>query len=258
MERVAFLIEKTGDRIMCLLNPETVTVRRLAGIRQRTSSSGALTGSGLSDDPLLYTGGGSTELTLDLLFDTSLDGSASEFDDVRNLTRPLCDLAENYEDDFGRGEPRLIRFVWGKAWNIPAVVAATAERLEFFKEGGIPRRSWLRMRLLRVNPADTGTQAQTSTPKMEDLLDEQTTFSSLSGASTSTAAVEITGGSSDAPESERNNASPTRLDEIADRYLGSAGLWRLIAWYNDIADPLHVAAGTLLQVPPRPPNAGAP
>jgi len=31
MERVAFLIEPGGERIECLLNPETLVVRRVAG-----------------------------------------------------------------------------------------------------------------------------------------------------------------------------------------------------------------------------------
>ena len=50
---------------------------------------------GLSDDPLLYTGGGRTELDLDLLFDVSLAGSSVATRDVRDLTRAFWDLAEN-------------------------------------------------------------------------------------------------------------------------------------------------------------------
>ncbi len=68
MQRVAFLID-SGERIDCLLNPETVQVTRLAGVRQRGGADGQLTGVGLADDPLLFTGGGRTELVLDLLFD---------------------------------------------------------------------------------------------------------------------------------------------------------------------------------------------
>ena len=69
MERVAFLVDKTGERIDCMLNPESVTMTRLAGVRTRGTTSGQLTGTGLADDPLQFTGGGRTELTLDLLFD---------------------------------------------------------------------------------------------------------------------------------------------------------------------------------------------
>jgi hypothetical protein len=72
MERVAFLIDDSGERIDCLLNPETVEVTRLAGVRPRGTASGQLTGAGLADDPLQFTGGGRTELVLDLLFDVEL------------------------------------------------------------------------------------------------------------------------------------------------------------------------------------------
>jgi len=95
VERVSFLVEATGTRLSCLLNPETLAVRRLAGVRPRQTASGALTGAELSDDPLLHTGGGRTEIDLDLLFDLSLGGGTVVADDVRDLTRPFWNLAEN-------------------------------------------------------------------------------------------------------------------------------------------------------------------
>ncbi|GAB3853485.1 hypothetical protein [Dactylosporangium cerinum] len=48
MERVAFIVDATGERIDCLLNPETFDVKRLAGIR--ASDTG--------DDAVRFTGGG--------------------------------------------------------------------------------------------------------------------------------------------------------------------------------------------------------
>ena len=66
MDRVTFLIEQSGERIPCLLNPETIQIARRAGLRPRRSIGGALTGRGRTDDPLHYTGGGMTELRLDL------------------------------------------------------------------------------------------------------------------------------------------------------------------------------------------------
>src|SRR5438045_8649977 len=116
MERVAFLLEKTGERIPCLLNPASVVVQRSAGVQSRQSTAGPLTGAALKDDPLLYTGGGTTEILLDLLFDVTLAGSSLMSDDVRDLTRPLTGLAEGSEGDDGYGQVPLVRFVWGKAW----------------------------------------------------------------------------------------------------------------------------------------------
>lgn len=150
MERVALLIEGTNERLRCLLNPESLVLRRRAGIQPRHSATGRLTGEGLADDPLLYTGGGYTELQLDLLFDVSLASSTVSRDDVRELTAPLWRLAENWAEGGAGGRPPLVRFIWGKSWNIPGVVVAVAERLESFTSGGTPQRSWLRMRLLRA------------------------------------------------------------------------------------------------------------
>jgi nucleoid-associated protein YgaU len=153
MERVAFLIEESNQRLSCLLNPESLVLRREAGIQARRAGVGPLGGVGLKDDPLLFTGGGRTVLELDLLFDVELGGSSITTEDVRDLTRPLWNLAENAAADGGEGymRPPIVRLVWGKSWNIPGVVAAVAERLERFTPAGLPRRSWMRMRLLRLS-----------------------------------------------------------------------------------------------------------
>ena len=232
MERVAFLIEDTNERIGCLLNPESIAVRRVAGIRPRRSTSGQLTGAGLTDDPLIYTGGGRTELELDLLFDVALAGSTITSEDVRDLTGPLWNLAENIARTDDYWKPRIVRFVWGKAWNMPGVVAVISELLEQFTTEGIPQRSWLRMRLLRV--AETVTQ-QTALPEPE-----QTLIVSPEELAASVTDEEL-------PTHEFMEGE--RLDEIAYEYYGDSSLWRLIAAYNGITDPAQVASGTLLRIP---------
>src|SRR3954454_4701567 len=72
MERVAFIVEETGGRISCMLNPEHIVQRRIAGLAPRRSGSGIVAGPARSDSPLLHTGGGRTELALQLLFDVDL------------------------------------------------------------------------------------------------------------------------------------------------------------------------------------------
>jgi hypothetical protein len=72
MERVTFLVERTGDRIPCLLNPEALEVRRSAGIVRRRGAGGAIIGNPRTDDPLVATGGGVTEYVLKLLFDVDV------------------------------------------------------------------------------------------------------------------------------------------------------------------------------------------
>lgn len=241
MERVAFLVEKTGERIPCLLNPTSVVVRRLAGVQPRQSSSGPLTGAALKDDPILYTGGGKTEVLLDLLFDVRVAGSSITAEDVRDLTRPLTGLAEGTEGEDGYGQVPLVRFVWGKAWNVLGVVAAIAERLEDFTASGAPQRSWLRMRFLR-----TADSAGADTKPLNDLsLDhlpeevnvppDEIRFHQVKGAG-------------EAPEEE--GSSGERLDEIATSHYGNPSWWRLIAAFNKIDNPSEIPPGHLLMIPP--------
>ncbi|MEX2430573.1 MAG: hypothetical protein WD645_01480 [Dehalococcoidia bacterium] len=151
MERVAFLIEETNQRLGCLLNPESLSVRRTAGVQPRRSATGTLTGARLADDPLIYTGGGRTTLELNVLFDISLAGSSIAAGDVRELTGPLWNLAENAAHPGGYGRPPLVRFIWGKSWNMPGVIVNVAERLEHFTQAGVPQRSWLRLRMFRMS-----------------------------------------------------------------------------------------------------------
>jgi hypothetical protein len=247
MERAVFLIEDSGTRLPCMLNPESLVMRRVAGITRRQTATGPLSLLGQSDDPLLYTGGGSTELLLDLLFDVTLAGASVATSDVRDLTRPLWQLAENQIADDGYARPPIVRFVWGKAWNVPGLVAAVAERLEYFTEGGAPRRSWLRMRLLRVSEGARDEGRPRRAPRL--------TVAAPTAVSTpreEERAVQVVGGGAPALRRGRGPATGTsslRLDEIAYRYFGDPGLWRLIAAANGIIDPLRIQAGRILRIP---------
>lgn len=242
MERVAFLVEKTGERIPCLLNPASLVVRRLAGAQPRQSTSGPLTGAALKDDPILYTGGGITEVLLDLLFDVRVAGATITTEDVRDLTRPLTALAEGSEGEDGYGQVPLVRFVWGKAWNVLGVVAAIAERLEDFTPNGAPQRSWLRMRFLRTGDSAQAEGKPLATDlSLEDLPDEisvppdELRFHQVKGAG---------------EDSEQGGSSGERLDEIATSLYGNPAWWRLIAAFNKIDNPSEIPAGQLLMIPP--------
>ncbi len=244
MERVAFLLEKSGERIPCLLNPASVVVRRQAGVQPRQSSFGPLTGAALKDDPLLYTGGGTTEILLDLLFDVTISGSSLNTEDVRDLTRPLTTLAEGEVGDDGYGQVPLVRFVWGKAWNVLGVVVAVAERLEYFTPNGSPQRSWLRMRLLR-----TGDSGAADFEPLDDDLAPEGLPGELDVPPDELRFYQAKGGGESA-EDEGGEGSVERLDEIAARCYGNSSWWRLIASFNNIDNPSDLSAGDLLMIPP--------
>lgn len=246
MERVAFLVDGTGERIDCLLNPETFEVKRLAGVRSRGTASGQLVGSGLADDPLQFTGGGRTELVLDLLFDVTLVESRQQPADVRTLTGRLWTLAENSAQERGAGRPPLVRLVWGKTWNVPGVIVAVAERFDSITATGIPQRSWLRLKLVRVAEPDTEAAAG---------FEESLVAGTGAGTAPATSpreAVQAVGDGQAEP-----GYSGVRTDLLAAEALGDPLDWRRLADHNDLADPLNVPAGTILAVPPRSPVRGA-
>ncbi len=235
LERAAFLIEETGERIPCLLNPATVVMRRTAGVRPRFSAGGPLTGAGLADTPLLFTGGGTTEILLDLLFDVSLVRTPPSVENVRDLTEPLWRLSENRRREGAYGRPPLVRFVWGKSWNVPGVVVAVAERLEHFTHAGTPRRSWLRLRMLRaIDDALTPAADPAPLTLPEGPLEvdpESIRFHDLEGD----------GGGGGEP-----------LYLVAQQLHGTPDTEHYIAEFNDLDDLLRLEPPLTLRIPPPP------
>ncbi len=245
MERVAFLVEDTKERLGCLLNPESLEFRRQAGVRQRGSGTPGSAVRG--DDALVATGGGSTELRLDLLFDIGLSGSSPRSDDVRDLTGPLWRLAENRTSGAGRGRIPRVRFIWGKFWNLPGVVVAVAERLDRFAPSGAPQRSWLRLRLLRVDEGDPpGAPLVAPSADEQARLRETATQRVIRGepAPVVGGPVHTVLGSGDGDQ-----RSSERLDALAGRMYGDPTAWRTLAAANGIADPLRLPVGLALRLP---------
>lgn len=233
MERVAFLVESTGQRLGCMLNPESLEVHRTAGVRPRRAATGLLAGSGSSDDPLLYTGGGRTELTLDLLFDVDIAGSTVRPRDVRDLTRPLWELAESRQPAAPGATAPVVRFLWGKSWNVPGIVTAAAERLERFASDGASQRSWLRIRLVRVSEteAEAASRPRLAPPSSAPGEPGQQLVHPV-----------LTAG----PDPE----SVERPDGLAYRYYGDPSAWRDLLASNRIDDPGRIPPGTNLEIPP--------
>ncbi len=241
MERVAFLIENTGQRIECLLNPDSVTVSRQAGVRTRRSVGGAVTGRAATDDSVLATGGGVTQLCLELLFDTTKVSGPKPVHDVRELTAPLWNLAENGAADEGQGTPPLARFVWGKTWNVPGIVSAVAERFECFSAAGIAQRSWVSLRFLRVH-------VQVPLAAVPDIPLDQLAAEGLAlDPDDARLVVHRVAGEAD-PKGE--GYSCERAEQLAHRYYGNPAYWRMLATFNGIGDPARLDAGMVLNMPP--------
>jgi hypothetical protein len=240
MKRAAFLLEHNGEQISCLLNPEQIVMRRHAGIQLASGAGQPIGGVDRREDRLHVTGGGRTELLLNLLFDVSLAGSSVFSEDVRVLTAPLWSLSENTQrtlrPPYYRYPPQ-VRFIWGRSWNVPGIVDSVAERLEYFDSEGRPRRSWLRLRLLRTESAAVNAAPAPpvfgTAPIYDAPLPTPTDMEQVH---------EVLGA----------GRETERLDEIATRYYGDASLWRWLARVNNISNPQELQSGMRLRIPAPP------
>lgn len=242
METVTFIVADTNERIRCQLNPERLVQRRTAGLRRPVAGSGPVTGPQSSDDLLLHTGGGRTELDLELLFDIETSSTVTNPGptDVRDLTRPLWQLAEN-PTDHAQGL-HAVRFCWG-LWNVLCVVAAVAERLERFDVTGAPTRSWLSLRLVRIpDPTPSPMEAPGNTPSPATQVAAALTSPSIDFH------IPVDPGL----DEDGDVAGGERLDEIASRYYGAPWLWRVIAAANGLYDSVFAPPGQTLTIPEPP------
>jgi hypothetical protein len=245
MERAAFLIEKTNHRITCLLNPEdggdSFTIERSSGAAREALSS--LSRSHLSDNPIVFRSRGDTRLNLKLLFDIDLVGSNIYTLDVRDLTQPIWQLAEYSTARGSKNTLPRVRFIWGRAWNIPVVLESVAERFERFTPGGIPRRSWMSLRLLRVTdevPATDIPGQYLPGDIPEFARDIQLHSGNFHQEDPSWGIYEVLGG----------GTGGKSLWQIAAEKYGDPSLWRLIARANEIDNPSQIPAGAILRIPP--------
>ncbi len=243
MERVAFLIEQTGQYLGALLNPESVVMTRSAGVEARRSAGGRLSGSGMADDPLLFTGGGRTELRLDLLFDVDLAPTGVSVTDVRQMTRPIWRLAENSAEVERQRRPPSVRLVWGRAWNIPGVVTEVAERFDRFAHDGSPLRSWMRVVFLRIGQAadEEGGEAFELAQRLPPV--------DLTAPAVGTLAVQGDGaGVAEQGIDPPGLVPPVQLGLLSNEAFGMPHLWKALLEYNGIDDPSRFTGP--LAVPP--------
>ncbi len=239
MERVAFILPG-GAQLSCMLNPNSVLMRRRSGLAARTSGGESITGFNQAESSMLHTGGGTTELILELLFDLAVAGTPAQTTDVRQWTAPLWRLTQATRNPTGENRLPVIRLIWGKAWNIPGVIAEIAERLELFDQSGAPRRSLMTMRLVRTNDDD---DTMPDAPSMSSIE-----LAAVERFSKFTRGVEDNGANATtAPEATVG----LRADLAARLYYGTESLWRLIAGPNGVADPLSDRTARPMRILPR-------
>ncbi|MFP3907170.1 MAG: LysM peptidoglycan-binding domain-containing protein [Acidimicrobiales bacterium] len=215
----AFLEAETRQRIPCLFNPDELSLTRG---NMWTGSS--LPGKGV---PVLdYQGATSGSLTLNLVFDTTNDGSP-----VTDHTNKLLLLMEidtslpGYDEESGNGRPPWVQFHWGDFHSFKSVITDLSLTFTYFSSDGVPLRARVELTLEQFEPDDNwGRQNPTSgTPR---------------------------------PHRTHIVQPGETLDRIAAKHYGTSTPWRDIAAANGIEDPLALRPGTMLAIPQRVDAAG--
>jgi hypothetical protein len=219
---VVVVKKKDGSQqtLTCHFNPTDYTISRQVSWNFLTSKG--------KDMPMAeFQGGGATNLTLKLLFDTSMskNGNASTAPkDVRDDTKHLWEAAyidkNNKDATTNMGEPPHIIFMWGSTWSFEAVITGISQEFILFSDSGIPLRSYVTLNLTQI--VDSRTFAKQNP---------------TSGAK---------------PGKIHTVRAGDRLDLLAQQYYGKPMLWRYIAEHNDIENPRQLSPGVRLLIPELP------
>ena len=212
LEKAFLEIEGSNDKVPCLYNPETVTVGR-----RNNWVSNPMPGQGVPT--LRYAGATSGWLKVDLVFDTTNDGTA-----VTAHTGKIVDLMDidpslpGSDETTSNVRPPTVTFHWGDLHSFKAVIEGLRLSFTYFSSAGVPLRANMELELRQYEKSQAfGAQNPTSgTPK---------------------------------PHRVHRVQPGETLDRISARYYGDSTRWRLLASANGLEDPLAVRPGTMLTVP---------
>jgi hypothetical protein len=132
-EKLVIRSLETRDKIECLFNPTEYTITK-------TNDWSTDQKRGENVPELDFNGGNAKEMTLNLFFDTSLDGY-----DVRKETDKLCKLMEVSrsltDGNTGKGRPPLVICQWGRVRLFKAVIKEVTQQFTLFRDDGTPVRA---------------------------------------------------------------------------------------------------------------------
>jgi hypothetical protein len=208
----AFLEIEGGQRIPCLFNPSQIAVGR-----RNNWSAEPMPGKGVAR--LRYAGAQSGWMQVELMFDTTADGTAvtKHTGKILNLMDVDVNLAGS-DETTNNARPPFVTFHWGDLHSFKAVVSDLQLVFTYFSASGVPLRARMALVMHQYEESQAfGPQNPTSgTPR---------------------------------PHRVHRVQPGETLDRIAARYYGDSTRWRGLANANAIEDPLAVRAGTLLTVP---------
>ncbi len=211
------LVPEKGSPIPALYNPEKYTVTK--GVQLAEIGIPGL------DAPVLqFVRGQNERVTLELFFDTTEQGMVDDVTDVRTYTSRVYALLKV---DPERHAPLRFRIEWGSGKSLfnqgngvspPCVLESMTEELTLFSPGGVPLRAKL---TVTVREASTARLQFQETPRHSaDRFKLRTVV------------------------------GRQRITDVAWLEYGDPREWRPIAEASELDDPLRLAPGTVLKVPP--------
>ena len=164
--------------------------------------------------PAQFTGADPSKLTLEMFFDETDQRDGSVAASVEKLLS-CCNPTEETRGQ-KKASPPLVVFMWGQIVGFPGYISQISAKYTLFTADGAPLRALCSVTL-------------------EELSGELTRQNPTSGALSVRRHHVVVAGDS--------------LASLAYREYGDPGLWRALADYNGIDDPMRVPAGTELLLP---------
>ncbi|MBA3746477.1 MAG: LysM peptidoglycan-binding domain-containing protein [Solirubrobacterales bacterium] len=198
-----------GDTLACLFNPKDFSVTK-------SNAWEAKAAPGKSAAKPTFGGGQPRELTLQLLFDSTLLTPAVTVKDVANKLFEAMNASKNEGGAKNKSRPPTLTFTWG-AFSFEGVSKSLTIAYQLFRPDGEPIRADVKLALMQWDVE--GPAGQNPTTRSANAL----------------GAHIVRDGDS--------------LPSIAYRIYGDPTQWRAIAEANGIDDPLKLTSGRSLSVP---------
>ena len=203
--------------ISVMFNPSSYSISKSV----TWSTPGSAFGKGSDTDrsvnapTLVFGGGGSRQLSLELFFDVTEPVDGRTIRDVREKTDAIVALTRI---DPKQGRPPVCQVTWGDApgrYDLPVtgVVTSLSQSFTLFRPTGEPVRATLSVTFLEF--LDPGVDQRLTDPELTTRV--------------------VRGGDS--------------LPNIAAEFYGDPRMWRVIAEANDLVDPQRLGIGQTLTIP---------
>ena len=218
--------------------PPPVTVQfnpeRLSVSYRSSGSIGAQTSGQRNDNQgaIKQVTGFSSDLSMDLLFDTSQTG-----DDVRNKTLPIARMVQLQGED----KAPTVQFSWG-TFVFTGVIQSMNETLDLFSDRGVPLRATIGLSMAGVEEQ----QAPDSGGGFGIGFSASASFSAGASAGFSAQASVNAGIAAGTTPLTLTQAGDT-LQSLTGR-TGQSNSWKAVASANNIDNPRRVDPGTVLNL----------